>query len=139
MKLTFSSLRALLFGWLLALLAPTSANASNAYTVIKRWPVPSGDIARLIVISPDAATEADLTALGDILREDTKNERTAFVLIFTDPKAAALRTSPSDSRSQQELYARHHVGRYIRNAKGGVHEMQIFPSGIDGPLKIITY
>jgi hypothetical protein len=110
------------------------------YTIVKRWSLPNGGEGKVIVISPAAANEAQMTLLGDRLRRDTQNDRNAFVYIFNDPQAAEMRDRLSSlTDAESKFYSIHFVGTYMRNANNGVHEMEIQPAGMDGPTKKLSF
>lgn len=136
MKPTFIRLPALLIVWLLSIFSPSHARA-EAYKVVKTQPITGGK-SKHIVISPESANEADLTALGQKLHESTLQERNAYVLIFTDVRAALLHDQSWLNEEKRNFHDQHYVGRYVRDLDNAIHELEIFPRGLDGPSKIIA-
>lgn len=113
------------------------------YEIIKRWTIPNGGEGKLIVISPDNLNEADMTALGENLRNDTKNDRNAFISIFDNAKAVSVRDAvlgDTANKTDQDLYDKHFIGEYDRNINTGYNQLQIFFDGVMGTnQKTITY
>lgn len=110
------------------------------YRIAKRWMIPNGGEGKVIVISASDATEARMEALGKILKEDTRNDRNAFIFIFDDEKAAAMRDHIETlSERETQFYDRHYLGTYMRNANTGYHKMEMHLKGLDGPLKEIEF
>ncbi len=112
------------------------------YQIIKRWTIPNGGEGKLIVISPANLNEADMTALGENLRNDTKNDRNAFISIFDDIKAVSLRDAviaDTASAKDQNFYDKHFIGEYDRNINTGYNEFDIYLDGIMGTQKAIKY
>lgn len=108
-----------------------------SYEVVKTWEIPNGGYGKVIVISPDNFNEEDVAALGEKLKKDTKNDRNAFVYIFTDRKAAEMRDrlfDPADklSSKEEEFYDAHYVGDYVRNINSGYHQLTIYFDGVMG-------
>ncbi|CAN5727870.1 hypothetical protein BH11VER1_BH11VER1_21750 [soil metagenome] len=136
MKPTLIRLPALVIVWLFSIFTPSHAR-TEAYKVVKTQPITGGK-SKHIVISPEAANEADLIALGQKLRESTLQERNAHVLIFTDVRAAQLHNQSWLSEEKRNFHALHFVGRYVRDLDNAIHELEIFPKGLDGPSKIIS-
>jgi len=113
------------------------------YEIVKRWTIPNGGEGKLIVISPNNLNEADMTTLGENLRNDTKNDRNAFISIFDDKKAVSLRDavlSEKASTTDQDFYDKHFIGEYDRNINTGYNELNIFFDGVMGTnQKTIKY
>lgn len=111
-----------------------------SYAVVRRWPIPNGGEGKDIVVSPVLATEEGLRAIGEILKEDTKADRNAVVIIFDDSRAAKM-SHDFEKRSKKELeiYDRHYVGEYWRNANTGLHRLTMHPTGLKGPWKQVEY
>ncbi len=136
MKPTFLRLPALMIVWLLSIFTPSHAR-TEAYKVVKTQPITGGK-SKYIVISPESANETGLVALSLNLRETTLQERNAHVLIFTDVRAALLHNQSWLSEEKRSFHALHFVGRYVRDLDNAIHEVEIFPKGLDGPSKIIV-
>lgn len=108
-----------------------------SYEIIKRWTIPNGGEGKVIVISPNNFNEADMVTLGDKLKSDTKNDRNAFIFIFTDKKAAEMRdrlssTTNSLTKMEADYYDKHYVGDYSRNINSGYHQFTIYFDGVMG-------
>lgn len=108
-----------------------------SYEVVKTWEIPNGGYGKVIVISPNNFNEEDVVALGEKLKKDTKNDRNAFVYIFTDRKAAEMRDrlfDPADklTNKEEEFYDAHYVGDYVRNINSGYHQLTIYFDGVIG-------
>jgi hypothetical protein len=89
-----------------------------------------------------ASYDAQLRALGEKLRHDTRNERNAFVFIYDDERAARHRLAAfSGKLTKAELihHDRHQVAKYFRNANTGFHELDLTPKGLDGPGSKVKY
>lgn len=121
----------------------TTSQKQIPYQIVKRWDIPNGGEGKLIVISPNNLNEADMTALGENLRNDTKNDRNAFISIFDDTKAVSVRDavlSDTASKANQDLYDKHFIGEYDRNINTGYNQLQIYFDGVMGTnQKTITY
>jgi len=123
----------------------TSTAQSNivgpAYKVIEQWSIPNGGFGRVIVVAPSPG-EADLRALGEKLRQDTRNERNAVVFVYDDSRAAEYRRAAiSEKLPKAELqhHDRHRVAMYLRNVNTGFHELDITPEGLGGPNAKVKY
>jgi hypothetical protein len=122
--------------------APPAATpaARVDYTVIKRWNIPNGGEGKDIVISSALATDEGVRALGETLKQDTKNDRNAVVIIFDDIRAAKMSHNfEKRSKKELEVYDRHCLGEYWRNANTEFHRLTIHPVGIKGVWKEIDY
>lgn len=105
------------------------------YEVVKRWSIPNGGEGKVVLIPPDYLNEIDMTALGEKLKNDTKNDRNAFIFVFTDKKAADMRDkvlSDELSDTDRDFYDKHYVGQYNKNANSGFHEFAIYFDGVMG-------
>ena len=112
-----------------------------AYKVVEQWTITNGGFGRTIVVAPNP-TEENLRALGDRLRQDTKNDRNAIVFVYDDDRAAANRLAAIlEKLASVDLrhHDRHRVAMYLRNANTGFHELDITPGGIDGPSANAKY
>ncbi len=115
------------------------------YEVVLQWSINNGGKGERIVIDPKYLNFDDMTALGETLKGDLKNERNAFVYIHTDKKSADLQGKLSTNPTTVELdyIGKHYVGTYSKNANSKFHEFAIFFNGIDdiseATNKIITY
>ena len=78
----------------LLLLSDGSIAQSNAatpsYKIVEQWSIPNGGFGRAIVVKANP-TESELRALGERLRQDTRDERNAFVFVYDDERAARNR------------------------------------------------
>jgi hypothetical protein len=123
----------------------TEANGKTpaiTYQTINEWRIPNGGYGRVIVINPSNCNDADMRALGKQLRNETRLDRNAFVVIYDDLRAARLRNAALAERlSQKELeyHDKHLIGSYMRNASTGFHQLVFGFSGIHGPQTIVDY
>lgn len=102
------------------------------YEIVERWSIPGGE-GKAIVISPNYLNEADMTALGEKLKNDTKNDRDAFVMVFSDKQAALWRHESGTeklSAAEQEFWDKHFIGTYNKNSNTGNHEFTIVVDGL---------
>jgi len=120
---------------------PTTAPKSLSYDIIDRWNIPNGGEGKAIVISPAYLNEKDMTALGEKLKKDTKGDRNAFIFVYTDPKAVALRSKIADlNQTDGDFYDQHFVATYTRNINTGFHKFEIWYDGVSGTnTKTIDY
>jgi hypothetical protein len=123
--------------------APTRAHAAGPadYVVVEQWPIPNGGFGKAVVVKAKP-TEADLRAVGDRLRQDTKADRNAFIFIYDDRTAAMDRKrAMADTLSKTALahHDRHMVGKYFRNANTGFHLLEMTPDGLDGKAISVKY
>jgi hypothetical protein len=112
------------------------------YTIVEQWSIPNGGFGKVVVIPDQAANEASLRALGEQFRYDTRGDRNAFIFVFSDPKAAAMRRAVlADEASKKNLavYDRHFVAMYSRNINTGFHRLNMTPKGINGPQIDVNY
>lgn len=123
--------------------AQTAPQKQITYQIVDRWTIPNGGEGKVIVISPDLLNETDMVALGDKLKSDVANDRNAFISIFDDASAAALRDkvlAQKGTPAEQDLYDKHFVGEYDKNANTGYHQYTIYFDGVMGTnQKVITY
>lgn len=120
---------------------PTAqAQKTISYEIVKRWSIPNGGEGKLIVISPDLLNEADMLALGEKLKLDTKSDRNADISVYTDKKAAEMRDRLSSetnklTKEEDDFYNTHFVAQYNRNINTGYHEYTIYFDGVMGTNK----
>jgi hypothetical protein len=115
-----------------------------SYKVLEQRSIPNGGFARTIVVSKANPNEADLRALGEQLKRDTKSERNAFIWVYDDERAARNRLAAISEKlpkTESQHHDRHYVALYSRNANTGNHELQIYPSGFsdNGPFIQVKY
>src|SRR3989344_2916531 len=106
-----------------------------SYQIIDRWAIPNGGEGKVIVISSDYLNETDMVALGEKIKNDTQNDRNAFISVFDNASAAALRNKVSADEAtaaEQELYDKHFIAKYTKNGNTGFHEFVIFFDGVMG-------
>lgn len=106
-----------------------------SYEIVKQWEIPNEGYGKVIVIPPDYLNEEDMATLGNKLKDDTKNDRNAFIFVYTDKKAANLRDRIFDENlpeSEREFYDTHFVANYKKNANSGFHEFTIYFDGVMG-------
>jgi len=140
MKMSFAPLKAFLVVWVLSLIAPHSTHAqAPLFTIFKRWPLPDHGEGKHVVVPSTASTEAGLRAVGEELRHSGNPGQDAFVLIFNDAHAAAMHQRHGLTPEEHLITERHLIGKYVRNRDTHVHELEIFPSGINGPSRIIAF
>jgi hypothetical protein len=120
-----------------------SVQKQAPYEIVDRWTIPNGGEGKVIVISPEHLNDADMTALGERLKQDTRSDRNANISIFDDKRAALLRDSVlgnKASTSDQDFYDKHFIGQYSRNGNSGYHQLDIYFDGVMGSnRKTITY
>lgn len=120
---------------------PTPAKTIK-YDVLQQWEINNGGYGKVILIPTDYLNEADMTVLGQKLNNDTKNDKNAFIMVFTDKKAAALRDKLATglNQSEQTFYDQHYVGQYTKNGNSGLHTFVIYFDGVSGKNnKTINY
>lgn len=115
-----------------------------SYKVLEQRSITNGGFYRTIVVSKVNPSEADLRALGEKLKQDTKSERNAWIWVYDDERAARNRLAAgSEKLTKTELqhHDRHWVALYSRNANTGHHELQIYPRGFsdNGPFVQVKY
>ena len=100
------------------------------YEIIERWAIPNGGEGKTIVISRDLLNPADMTRLGEMLLDDTRRDRNAFIFIFTDASAALVWSASLDrTPAEQELMNKHFIGSYTRNINTGFHKLEVSFTG----------
>ncbi|MGZ4934468.1 MAG: hypothetical protein ACXV49_08235 [Halobacteriota archaeon] len=89
---------------------------SITYEVIDEWSIPGGRGKR-IVFPRAHLSHAYVEKLAQKLNEDTKDDRHAVVLMFTDRQAAATHRNLCDTTPEQEQMnlCTHYIGDYIRH------------------------
>jgi len=96
----------------------------------------------VIVIQAANANEAQLRALGEELKVDTRGDRNAFISVFSDKRAAGMRLAAirdALSKTDAKFYDDHFVAGYTRNINTGYHTYTIMPSGLNGPQVEVKY
>lgn len=113
------------------------------YEILQRWEIPNGGEGKSILISKDNLNEKDMAALGEKLKEDTKDDRNAFIFVYTDKKAAGLRDkvlTDDMTEAERDLYDINYVGQYNKNGNSGFHQFAIYFDGVMGTnSKTIEY
>ena len=138
-KLTLLHLKSWVLVWLVALLTPGHAKTSDPATVMKRWPIAKGGEGKIVVVPAPMATEEGLAELGQRLQKTASLGEDAYVLIYSCPHAAGMRLRVPSNLRDLAHHDRHFVARYVRNRDTGVHEMELFPEGIDGPATLLRF
>lgn len=122
---------------------PQATAKTYSYEVVKEYEIPNGGHGKVIVTSPDYKNASDMEALGKKLHEDNKNERNAFLFIFTDKKAADLRDKVTSgetlNQADQDFYDKHYVADYRKNANSGIKEFTYRLNGLLGESKTVNY
>ena len=113
------------------------------YEVLQQWDINNGGRGKTILIPADYLNEDDMVALGKKLNEDTKNDKNAFIMVFTDKKAAELRDKLIDdsmTKDEEKFYHTHYVGQFTKNGNSGLHAFVIYFDGVSGTnSKTIKY
>ncbi len=91
------------------------------YEVIDEWVIPGGRGKR-IVFPPSHLSHGYIERLAQKLTNDTKEDRHAVVLMFTDKRAAATHKALCDTTPEKEQMnlCAHYIGDYIRHDPPGV-------------------
>ncbi|MBI4098202.1 MAG: hypothetical protein HY426_04155 [Candidatus Levybacteria bacterium] len=128
--------------------SPTPTPKVINYEIFQRWDIPNGGEGKVVIISPEHLNEQDMPLLGEKLKNDTQNDRNAFIYVFTDKKAAALRDKVFDdlagkstmSEAESDFYDKNYVAQYTKNGNSGFHEFVIYYDGVMGTnSKTIKY
>lgn len=122
----------------------SSASIARAvkYEVAEEWSIPNGGYGRVIIVSSVDANETQLRALGEELKSDTKGDRNAFIFIYSDKRAAGMRSDAMKdilSKADGKFYDDHFVGTYTRNINTGYHTLSIMADGVNGPMVKVKY
>lgn len=121
----------------------TPQDKAIKYEVLQKWDINNGGQGKIVLIPADYVNEADMIALGNKLNEDTKNDKNAFIMVFTDKKAAELRDKVIDdtmTKDEEKFYDTHYVGQYTKNGNSGLHAFAIYFDGVSGTSsKTISY
>ena len=122
---------------------PTPAKKTISYEVLQQWDINNGGKGKVILVPADYLNETDMTALGQKLKDDIKNDKNAFIMVFIDKKAAALRDKIVDdtaTKDEEKFYDQHYVGQYTKNGNSGFHAFAIYFDGVSGSNnKTINY
>ena len=114
---------------------------THSYKIVEQWRIPNGGFGKAIVIKANP-TEAELRSLGEKLKQDTKNDRNAFIFVYDDAHAARNRLAAFNeklSKSELQHHDKHQVAKYFRNANTGFHELDITANGLGGPNTEVKY
>jgi hypothetical protein len=113
------------------------------YEMLQQWDINNGGLGKIILIPTDYLNEDDMVVLGKKLNEDTKNDKHAFIMVFTDKKAAELRDKLIDdsmTKDEEKFYDTHYVGQFTKNGNSGLHAFVIYFDGVSGTnSKTIKY
>lgn len=104
-----------------------------SYETVKSWDIPNGGQGKTVLISRSYFNESDMNRLGEKLRDENKNQRNAFVSVFTDRRAAEMRDrvlSDELTAEEQVFYDQHYVAQYTQNANSKLKRYVIY---YDGP------
>ncbi|MEA3209038.1 MAG: hypothetical protein QOE70_2095 [Chthoniobacter sp.] len=125
--------------WPMRLADELAPKPTLRYDIAKRWSIDGGE-GKDIVIPLVDANEVGMAALVGKLREDTRSDRMAYVFIFDDAKAADMRKRVRNlTPSELEFYKRHYIGTYKRNANTALNEMEMHPTGMNGPSTMLKF
>ncbi len=116
--------------------------SATMYQIIEQWPIGSQGHGQSIVTAVRGPTQAQLKALADQLKLDTKTDKVAVIWIFDDERAAKNRKmigSGALSKSDEKFYSQHFVGQYQRISSSGTHQLFLYPKGANGPQVEIKY
>lgn len=123
--------------------SPTPVKKTISYEVLQQWNINNGGKGKVVLIPADYLNEVDMTTLGQKLKEDTKNDKNAFIMVFNEKKAAVLRDKIIDStatKDEEKFYDQHYVGQYTKNGNSGFHAFAIYFDGVSGSnIKTINY
>ncbi len=130
-----------------SLTAPNSHAAqpsvsATMYQIIEQWPIGSQGHGHSIVTAVRGPTQAQLKALADQLKLDTKTDKVAMIWIFDDERAAKNRRmigSGALSKSDEKFYNQHFLGQYQRISSSGTHQLYLYPKGVNAPQVEIKY
>ena len=117
---------------------PSQMLSATKYALVEQWDIGTG-VGRAIAIDQAHRTDAGLRALADQLTRETKDVHgQVLVLIYDDPRAAALRANAfSDELNErfQQLHDAHLVGTYSRDPNTGHHSLTIALNGVAKGIK----
>jgi hypothetical protein len=134
--------------WVAVCLVPQSRLAAQPkpsvplYRTIEQWPIANQGHGRAIVVTVAKPSQAQLKAVAEHLKIETRADRMAFVWIYDDDRAARNRRAATSGRlssAEEAAYARHFVAQYQRNANSGLHSLFVYPKGGNGPQIEIKY
>lgn len=117
------------------------------YEVVQKWDfvdsIDSGKGER-IIIDQKYLNLDDMTALGETIRNDMLNERSAFIFVHTDKKSATIQGNMANATEADLTYlGKHFVANYKKNANTGYHQFSISLKGVDNTSKqfnkVISY
>lgn len=114
-------------------LPQTQRKLSFTYQIIKSWEIPNGGQGKVVVIDPKWFKDRQMKLVSDKIHADTKNERNAFVFVFTDVKAANMRDAASGgqlNQADQDYYDDHYAGQYTKNINSGLDEFAVYYDGL---------
>jgi hypothetical protein len=112
------------------------------YEVLRSWSIPNGGFGQEILISKKNVNLEDMTALGNQLKEEHKNDRNNNIEIYTDKNAPALQTAYGTytlGDAEVKFYEDSYAGTYMKNANTGNHQFIIFLQGLGGKMTTIDY
>lgn len=123
-------------------LSPTLKNSSQpqvatineknkivSYSIISKDVVGNG-INSVAMVDSRLSNIDDMSTIGKKLKEEFKNERSVFIAIFDDKKAAGMKSVIAQkSKQEKTFYFNHYVGEYIKNEED--HQLVIHLKGPD--------
>ncbi|MEK7597204.1 MAG: hypothetical protein AAB441_00995 [Patescibacteria group bacterium] len=126
--------------------SPIQEDISNAvvYEILQKWNINNGGFGKTILISESYLTDEDtMIRLGLQLKYDMRDDKNAFIMVFTDKKAAELRDKLTDNtmtKDEEQFYDTHYVGQYTKNGNSGLNAFAIYFDGVSGTnSKTIEY
>lgn len=130
----------------------SNAVASNnykkiPYEIVQKWDIADGTDSgkgERIIIDQKYLNLDDMTALGETIKNDMQNEKSAFVFVHTDKKSATIQGNMTNTTEADLAYlGKHFVANYKKNANTGYHQFSISLKGIDNISqefnKVISY
>lgn len=112
------------------------------YRTIEQWPIGNQGHGQTIVTTIPKPSQAQLKAVVEQLKAETRADRVVFAWIYDDDGAARnhrAATKGTLSPAEESSYARHFVAQYQRNANSGHHSLFVYPNGGNGPHIEIKY
>jgi len=110
------------------------------YSIYHQWAIPNEGYGKLIVIDKKFRNREDLIALINKIKSDTKSDRSAFIWVYDDEKAAAMfKNIYSLSETDLKYHDNHFLADYTKNINTGYHQVSIMPEGSNGKIETIKF